>query len=110
MKKRYRVCKSREFKAILSNKRFFASPTIVLYVKPRAQERSRVGISVSKRMGNAVKRNKIKRQVRMMVQEVYNFQEEFDTIVLIRDQYNKENYGTNRNNLLALYKKVTIRK
>lgn len=110
MKKKFRVRKSEEFKKIMSNKRFYASPTIVLYVKKKVEDQPRIGITVSKKLGNAVRRNKIKRQMRMMVQEIFTFQEEFDCIILVREQYNKENYGTNRNNLLALYKKVTINK
>lgn len=110
MKKRFRVRKSEEFKKIMNNKRFYASPSLVLYVKPKVEDKARIGISVSKKLGNAVKRNKIKRQVRMMVQEIYSFEEAFDCIILVREHYNKENYGTNRNHLLELYKKVTIRK
>lgn len=110
MKKRYRVRKSQEFKSIMNNKRFYSSPSLVVYIKPKAQETPRIGISVTKRLGNAVQRNKVKRQVRMMVQEVFQFEESFDTIILVREQFRKENYETNRNNLLGLYKKVTIKR
>ncbi len=110
MKKRYRVRKSQEFKSIMNHKRFYSSPTLVVYTKPKGEDHPRVGISVSKRIGNAVKRNKVKRQVRMMVQEIFQFDESFDTIILVRDQFPKENYETNRNNLLGLYKKVTIKR
>lgn len=108
MKKQFRVHSSREFSSIMKYKRFYASPTLVLYVKPRKEEHSRVGISAGKRLGGAVERNKVKRQIRMMVQEVFNFDEKFDTIILVRDTFIKESYNTNKKYLETLYKKVKI--
>ena len=77
MKKKYRVCKNHEFSAIMKEKQFYACPAFVIYVKPRALDHARVGISVGKKLGNAVQRNRVKRQVRMMVDEIYDFNEEF---------------------------------
>lgn len=48
-------------------------------------------------MGKAVIRNKIKRQVRSMVQDIYTFDENFDTIILVRVKYHEENYINNKN-------------
>lgn len=106
MKKIYRVKKSQEFEKIIKNKRFFADPAIVLYVKKREDEYARIGITVKKKIGNAVVRNKVKRQVRMMVQEIYDFDENFDSIILIKEKYVKNNFQTNKNILERLYKKA----
>lgn len=106
MKKIYRVKKSQEFEKIIKNKRFFADPSIVLYVKKREGEYARIGITVKKKIGNAVIRNKVKRQVRMMVQEIYDFDENFDSIILIKEKYVKNNFQTNKNILERLYKKA----
>ncbi len=108
MKKVYRIKKSQEFQQILSYKRFYSSPAFVLYVKPRKEDISRIGISVGKKLGNAVQRNKIKRQVRMMVQDIYDFHENFDTIILVRAKYHEENYINNKKCLERLVKKVKI--
>lgn len=110
MKKEMRVKKSQEFQAIMKNKKFYASPTMTLYVSPKREEKNRVGISVGKRLGGAVDRNKVKRQVRMMVQKVFSFTEEFDSIILIRPQFKEESYSINENYLLELIKKVKIEK
>ena len=81
MKKQYRVKKSEEFEKIIKNKKFIASPGIVLYIRKKEEEKARVGITVKKKIGNAVVRNKVKRQIRMMVQEIYSFDEDFDFIL-----------------------------
>lgn len=108
MKKEYRVKKSTEFSDIMKYKKFYTSPSFVIYVKPRKEDHPRIGISVGKKMGNAVIRNKIKRQVRMMVQDIYTFEENFDTIILVRVKYHEESYRNNKKVLERLVKKVKI--
>lgn len=108
MKKENRVKKSQEFSEIMNYKKFYTCPSFSIYVKPSKQERSRVGISVGKKLGNAVVRNKIKRQVREMVHEIYTFEEKFDTIILVRVKYHEESYQNNKKLLESLVKKVKI--
>lgn len=106
MKKKYRIKDSREIKKILDNKNFFSSKTLTLYTKQRNLEHARVAISVSKKLGNAVVRNKIKRQIRMMIQKVYTFDEIFDTIVFVRNAYTEHHYADNEKNLQYTYLKA----
>ena len=108
MRKELRIKKSQEFSEIMKNRRFYSSPVMTIYVKPKAQERNRVGLSVGKKVGNAVMRNKVKRQLRMMVQETYTFEENFDTIILVRDKFVEESYESNKKVLEMLLKKVKI--
>ena len=108
MKKEYRVKKSKELAEIMNYKTFYTCPSFAIYVKPRKEDHARVGISVGKKMGKAVVRNKIKRQVRMMVQDIYSFEEKFDTIILVRVKYHEENYINNKKLLERLVKKVKI--
>lgn len=108
VKKAYRVRKSEEFAEIMKYKKFYACPSFTLYVKPRKEDHPRIGLSVGKKLGKAHARNKIKRQVRMMCQEIFTFEEEFDAIILVRAGYLQENYINNKKLLESLVKKVKI--
>ncbi|MDH6366825.1 MULTISPECIES: ribonuclease P protein component [unclassified Breznakia] len=110
MKKAYRIKKADEFTEIIKNRQFYKSKGIILYVRKRKEDIPRVGITVKKKIGNAVVRNKVKRQVRMMVQEIYSFEENFDSILLIREDYLENDYKNNKNNLERIVKQVRIKK
>ncbi|MBP1041343.1 ribonuclease P protein component [Vagococcus sp. BWB3-3] len=64
MKKSYRIKKENEFQAIMQKKQSFANKNFVVYVDFREQPHFRVGLSVGKKIGNAVTRNYVKRQIR----------------------------------------------
>ncbi len=108
IKKAYRVKDTREFKAIMDRKKYYACPQFVIYVKEKKEENARVGISVGKKLGKAFCRNKIKRQVRSMIQTLYSFEEDFDTIVIVRNKYLENSYEENFKYLQKLYKKVKL--
>lgn len=110
MKKEFRVLKSEEFTRIIKTGKFYATRGLVLYATKKDDNypHSRIGISVKKKTGNAVVRNKCKRQVRMMCQDIFNFDENFDAIILVKEAFIENSYEINRNNLEKLYKKVKI--
>ena len=58
LKKRY------EFRQVQLSGRRIHTPRFLLFVRPNALPNTRVGITVTKKVGNAVQRNRIKRVVR----------------------------------------------
>lgn len=108
MKKQYRLRKNEEFQSIIQKKRFFSCPAFVIYYVKKKEEYSRFGISVGKKYGKAPQRNKAKRQVRMMLQELNATQYSFDAVIIIRSAYNQLDYETNKKHLESLLKKVTM--
>ena len=64
MRKAYRVKKEREFQKVFHEGQSFANRKFVVYVLKKEQPHFRVGISVGKKIGNAVARNAVKRKIR----------------------------------------------
>lgn len=108
MKEKYRVKKSAEFQQIMHHKRYKHTSSFTLYIRKRIGENSRYGISVSKKMGNAPVRNKTKRQIRMMLQEIDCYDQQFDAVLLVRKPYFDKSYEENRNQLKDLLKTVKL--
>jgi ribonuclease P protein component len=74
MKKEFRVKKNKDFQEAFKKGRSFANRQFVVYaVEKEEQDFFRIGLSVSKKVGNAVTRNRIKRYIRQSVFELKNF-------------------------------------
>jgi len=110
MKKEYRVKRNEDFQKIIQSGKSKANRSFVMYYAPAAFSHDRVGLSVGKKMGDAVHRNKVKRQVRMMVQEIFSFDTLNDYIIIVRVNYNNKDCSENKKDLLALYNSVYNKK
>ncbi|MFC0186655.1 ribonuclease P protein component [Fictibacillus aquaticus] len=68
MKKQQRIKKNDEFQEVFKKGKSTANRQFVIYVlKREGQSEFRVGLSVSKKVGNAVTRNRIKRMIKEML-------------------------------------------
>ena len=109
MKKLYRIRKNEEFQRIIKEKCSISSACFVLYSSNRKEDNVRVGISVSKKLGDAVHRNKIKRQVREMARALIDFEAmNKDLIIIVRQSFLNNDYQTNLLDLEKLIKKAII--
>ncbi len=109
MKKLYRVRKNEEFSSIIAMKQSVANAYFVVYSCDRKLDHARVGISVSKKLGNAVERNRIKRQVREMIRALIDFTAyPKDLIVIVRKPFVNRAFSKNKNDLEIAIKKAII--
>lgn len=108
MKKKYRIEKSDEFQAIIKHRKFINAKNYVIYTKDKEETHARIGIAVSKKIGNAVTRNKIKRQIREMIRPIYKESFSKDFIIIVKKPYLTQGFAENKKDLEILLKKVKI--
>lgn len=71
MQKRLRLRKREDFAKVFKHGKAAANHQFVVYVrKSRATEQFRFGVSVSKKVGNAVVRNRMRRRVKEIVRQM----------------------------------------
>ena len=108
MKKEYRVKKGSEIEMIMKSRQSTGNRFFVVYKKENHEnEHFRTAISVSKKFGNAVKRNKVKRQVRAVVSDL-DVSPKNDLFIVIKNNANTLGFDEIKNHVTNLIKKQNI--
>ena len=87
-----RIKKYSEFQKVIENGKVKKTSFFVSYTIPNELGYSRFGISVPKKTGNAVIRNRIKRQVRSAIGQSTDFTKPNDVVVVVRHNYNIDDF------------------
>ena len=86
MDKLHTVKKNDEFSNIIHTGKFVKNNSYIIYYKDNGRDIYRFGISISKKLGKAVYRNKYKRQLRFIIDKYKkNYQIGLDYIIIIRN-------------------------
>lgn len=107
MKKVNIVKKNDEFFRIISTKKSYKTASYIIYIDKQEQKYYHFGISVSKKIGNAVVRNRIKRQIKSMIDK-RNYTNDFNCIIIVRKNYLKNNYIANEEILFNIFNKLKL--
>lgn len=95
--------KNRDFQIVYKKGKSLANRYLVMYILPNGTERNRIGISVSKKVGNSVVRHRVKR----LIKESYRIQEErfsngFDIVIIARQSAKTTTYADMESALVHL--------
>lgn len=99
--------KNKDFQIIYKKGRSYANKYLVMYVLENHREENRLGISVSKKVGNSVVRHRITRLIR----ESYRLHKEelkkgYDIVVIARTTAKDKTYQEIESSLLHLTKQL----
>jgi len=103
------VKENREFRRIYRKGRSAVSPCMVVYCQRNRQGRSRLGVTVSTKLGHAVVRNRVRRRLR----EIYRLNRDrmtpgYDVIVVARVRAAHTAYQKLEREYLSLLQKLEL--
>ncbi|MGD6793870.1 ribonuclease P protein component [Metabacillus indicus] len=112
MKKKNRIKKNEDFQKVFKQGKSMANRQFVIYMLNQPEEKEfRLGLSVSKKIGNAVTRNRVKRLVRQVfLEEKDSLKTGMDYIVIARKPASEMDYHEVKSSLLHLFRKTKILK
>ena len=99
-----RIKKYSEFQKVIEAANVRKTNFFVSYRLENSLGYSRFGISVPKKTGNAVIRNRIKRQVRAAIGLSTDFNESIDIIIIVRKNYEIDNFEEIKSEIQQLVK------
>ena len=100
MTKERTVKKRSDFDRVINKGTRIPTASYRIFFLPNEIGHTRFGIGVGKKNGNAVVRNRLKRQVRAMVAKRNDYSLPLDVIILIRPSYSSEKFDENEAELL----------
>jgi ribonuclease P protein component len=106
-----RLRRPQDFQAVRRNGTSWSSEVLVLGSLPNQRDHNRYGVVVSKRLGNAVARNRVKRRLRAAIQHhLHNHHPGFDIVVIARTPAASATYSTLSRALADLERRAGLAK
>ena len=105
MKKKYIVKENRDFEDIIRNGKCIKGKNFIVHFKKNDLKYDRFGISVSKKIGNAVIRNKFKRKIRAIIDNnKKDYNNPKDYIIILRGSATERSFQELDNELSKFLK------
>lgn len=108
MKKINIVKKNRDFSRIIKNNRPIKSNLFVIYLEKNTNDIYKFGISASKKVGNAVTRNRVKRQIKSILDKNI-YKNNFNCIIIIKKDIIYKSFDEMSKDLNILINKLNIK-
>lgn len=106
MNRKYSLKSNKEIAEVFKRKQSVGNRYYVIYYRGNNKGKPRIAISVSKKYGNAVKRNYEKRVTREIVRNNLDSFDEKDMLIIIRRDVNTLEFAEKKQHLKYLFKKI----
>lgn len=107
MKKKNVLKESHDFNRIINKYKPYKYKDYIIYIERVNQDNYKFGISVGKKLGCAVVRNKIKRQIRSIIDKK-DYQNNFNCIIIVGRSVLKRTFSEMELNLLKAFDSLDI--
>lgn len=99
-----RIKASDDFALAIKKGRAQRNQSYVIHYRPNEFNYVRVGISVSSKLGNAVVRNLVKRQIRSMCDSLIDYNSQsLDIVIVAKANFLNHSYDDNKQSLKELF-------
>lgn len=106
MKKINIIKEAKEFEKIIRYRHLYRNRYFVMYIINKSMKYYRFGISIPKKVGNSVVRNKLKRQIKSIVDQNKNINKNYDYVIIIKKEILELKYNEMVDQLDKLLNKV----
>ena len=104
-----RIKDSDEFVLTVKKGKTLKAPAYVVHYLKTNRNICRIGLSVSKKLGNAVTRNRAKRQIRAMCDSLINYADHtFDIVIIAKTEFLNQDFQSNKQTLKSLLSEIGI--
>ncbi len=109
LKKINRLKKRYQFNYVYRAGEHFSGKTVVLYATPSKTKSIKVGFAVTKKIGHAVVRNKVRRRLREIVQKYLpNLKQNYNIIIVARENILDFSFSQIENDFVKLICKAEL--
>ena len=107
MKKEEILKSSQDFTRIIKKNNIFKNKLFYIFIQKNNLKKYQVGISVPTKTGNAVVRNKIKRQIKSIIgQNRENLLSNYNYVILVRKELLNNSYSNIEKNMIYCLSKL----
>ena len=107
MKKINIIKENKIYNKIIQTTKPFKYKDYIIYIYEKESFPYQFGFSISKKIGNAVTRNRIKRQLKSIVDKK-DYQNQFYCIIMVRKSILEKDYEEMQKNLFQAFSKLNI--
>lgn len=103
-----RLKKNADFLRVYNKGKSYGCKNLVIYYLPNKKNLFRVGFSISKKVGNAVTRNKIRRYIKESLREIEPLGQGCDMVFVARKTASENNFFQIKRSVQYLFKKIGL--